>query len=789
MQAAGTAHHGDSYTFARARWKGALRGRVCRAVVLSLALWPLLAWGAARALITGAHLDRADAILVLANASAYAERSQKAARLWGEGRAPRVVLTDEGLRSIWSNELQRNLIISERAADELQRAGVPRERIEVLPGTVGSTYEEAVRSLDYATRRGLRSILVVTSAYHSRRALWTFRHVFRGSGIEVGLEAGAPGGQSPGPATWWFRPSGWKTVALEYPKLIYYRLRYRALETVALSEPDPRAGTLQTVTSGNRSAGLTLTLTTPPTARVGEVVLLDARRSVGVSRVPLPDGKPPVRIDFGDGQTCELLACGHAYRRAGTYTVTLTGSDATGKTNDQVTQQIVVSDIPPATGLNTRDGAGQNVIDMTNREGNAAYYIAPAAYGDARGNAAKLQNAIKRAASNNGGAEQEIILPAGAVFAGPVVLARPAGEKYITIRTAALAALPAAGTRLDPAAHAQALPTLTSPSATNNTLAALWTPQPAPALPAHHYRLQGLRLRKASEAGHSQSLLTLGDVNPGQNRASMLPHHFIVERCWLDGGASDTSQATNGLRVAADSVSVLDSHLGEFRLIGAGVDAAAVSLSKGRGPYAFVNNTMVATSENFNAAGGYADAWEGTISGPTTTAGDPLLDVTGLEVDMNIALPVGGRYHPDQSTIVRCDRREPVTFDPIPDAPDANGSQVGCPPFFPRVPRQPPVQAPEVAQRRAGLERHRLQRQEPVGGEGRALLVVDGNVFENHWIEDQSYAITLTPRNGTGGEHPATVLRELQFSNNLIRNVATSSSSCPRTRRTGARGT
>jgi uncharacterized SAM-binding protein YcdF (DUF218 family) len=69
-------------------------------------------------------------------------------------------------------------------------------------------------------------MLVVTSAYHSRRALWTLGRAFRGGGTAVGLEAVAPGEQSPRPATWWLSVLGWKMVAGEYVKLIYYRLSY-----------------------------------------------------------------------------------------------------------------------------------------------------------------------------------------------------------------------------------------------------------------------------------------------------------------------------------------------------------------------------------------------------------------------------------------------------------------------------------------------------------------------------------------------------------------------------------
>jgi uncharacterized SAM-binding protein YcdF (DUF218 family) len=97
----------------------------------------------------------------------------------------------------------------------------------VLPGAVSSTYDEAVLLRDYALSHQLRSLLFVTSAYHSRRALWTLEHVFAGSGIEVGLDSPPPGRDTPRPFIWWLSPRGWATVAGEYPKLVYYWLKYR----------------------------------------------------------------------------------------------------------------------------------------------------------------------------------------------------------------------------------------------------------------------------------------------------------------------------------------------------------------------------------------------------------------------------------------------------------------------------------------------------------------------------------------------------------------------------------
>lgn len=195
--------------------------------VFCVAAWPLFAWGCARALVSSDEVAHADAIVVLSGSADYVERARRAAQLFGEGRAPRVVLTDDGKRGGWSNAEERNPFFVELAAAELQRLGVPRERIEVLTPVVSGTYQECVVLRDRATSGGLRSLLVVTSGYHSRRALWTLRRVFRTSNIKIALMPAAPGQESPSPLSWWLSARGWKAVATEYPKLAYYWLRYR----------------------------------------------------------------------------------------------------------------------------------------------------------------------------------------------------------------------------------------------------------------------------------------------------------------------------------------------------------------------------------------------------------------------------------------------------------------------------------------------------------------------------------------------------------------------------------
>lgn len=194
--------------------------------VLLLAAWSLVAWAGARALIVRSDLARADALVVLSGGSSYPERTRRAAELFAEGRAPKIVLTNDGILGPWSDEKERNPTFTELEAEALLGAGIPAESIEALPQQVSSTYDEALLLHDYARARGLRSILVVTSAYHSRRALWVWRRVFRESGISVGLVPASTGEQSPPPATWWWHWRGWRSVAGEYPKFVYYWLRY-----------------------------------------------------------------------------------------------------------------------------------------------------------------------------------------------------------------------------------------------------------------------------------------------------------------------------------------------------------------------------------------------------------------------------------------------------------------------------------------------------------------------------------------------------------------------------------
>ena len=190
-----------------------------------LAAWALVAPLLANALIVTAPIERADVMIVLSGSATYDERLDHAIALYRAGRAGTLLLTDDGLRGRWSRARQANLRPVQHARDKLIAAGIPNDRITALPGTVHSTFDEAVALRRHLDTASLGSVMIVTSPYHSRRALWTMRRVLATDNI--GVSSPPPGRQSPSPPMWWLSRRGWLTVGIEYVKILYYFVIHR----------------------------------------------------------------------------------------------------------------------------------------------------------------------------------------------------------------------------------------------------------------------------------------------------------------------------------------------------------------------------------------------------------------------------------------------------------------------------------------------------------------------------------------------------------------------------------
>ncbi|MGE0593021.1 MAG: YdcF family protein [Vicinamibacterales bacterium] len=107
----------------------------------------------------------------------------------------------------------------------LVRAGVDAVRVHVLPLALGGTHGEAVAVAAFLRHRDVHRVMVVTSPYHTRRSLATFRHELDPIGVEVGiLPASATSASTP--SRWWGSAYNRWYVRYEWAAIVYYAARY-----------------------------------------------------------------------------------------------------------------------------------------------------------------------------------------------------------------------------------------------------------------------------------------------------------------------------------------------------------------------------------------------------------------------------------------------------------------------------------------------------------------------------------------------------------------------------------
>jgi len=109
---------------------------------------------------------KADVIIVLGGGGAH-ERPVQAAELFKQHAAARILISGAG-----DDEINRSALI---------RYGVPASAIEI-EGNSKTTRENAMYSVNLLRAQHIQSAIIVTSWYHSRRALCTFEHF--GGGIK-----------------------------------------------------------------------------------------------------------------------------------------------------------------------------------------------------------------------------------------------------------------------------------------------------------------------------------------------------------------------------------------------------------------------------------------------------------------------------------------------------------------------------------------------------------------------------------------------------------------------------
>src|ERR1700757_711099 len=176
--------------------------------VLYLVRHPILRFMAEEWIVEDA-LDKSDALIVLGDDNYYADRATRAAELYRQGMAPLVVASGRRLRP--------NAGISELMEHDLIERGVPKEKILRLSHDADNTKEEAETVAKLAKERRWKSIVVVTSNYHTRRTRYICSRVFP---VAISVSVASARDGSFDPERWWEKRESTKLFVQELAGMV-----------------------------------------------------------------------------------------------------------------------------------------------------------------------------------------------------------------------------------------------------------------------------------------------------------------------------------------------------------------------------------------------------------------------------------------------------------------------------------------------------------------------------------------------------------------------------------------
>ena len=165
----------------------------------------------------------ADAIVILSGEQKT--RIPFGLKLHSEGYAPLILLTDEKKMNVeFAYLFPSNQNVAQAVKDKLQ-LDVQLETVPSLIGGATSTFDEAYDLRKFSEERGLKHLILLTDAYHTRRALHAFETAFKGS--QIRLEMAAAPNDVFNENNWWTSDRGISAYVLESIKYPVYLLSSR----------------------------------------------------------------------------------------------------------------------------------------------------------------------------------------------------------------------------------------------------------------------------------------------------------------------------------------------------------------------------------------------------------------------------------------------------------------------------------------------------------------------------------------------------------------------------------
>jgi len=170
----------------------------------------------------------ADAIVVLSGGKTT--RIPHALKLFVKGYAPQILLTNEKrMNHIFSHLFPSNEEIAQAMIEELN-VPVQIKTVPSFKNGATSTFDEAYDLLRLSKLEKFNHLIIVSDAFHTRRAYHAFQTVFEGSGIH--LEISAAQNEIFNEGNWWTSDQGISSYVLESIKYPVYLLSHRNLSFI-----------------------------------------------------------------------------------------------------------------------------------------------------------------------------------------------------------------------------------------------------------------------------------------------------------------------------------------------------------------------------------------------------------------------------------------------------------------------------------------------------------------------------------------------------------------------------
>jgi uncharacterized SAM-binding protein YcdF (DUF218 family) len=169
-----------------------------------------------RLLVVSQPLKPVDAVVVLSGGEG---RVEYAAQIFQDVGAKWFVITETGDHVPGYPES-----VSAFDAVRAMRLGVPEQAIYITPQESSDTAGEAGEVRRVVLDTGVKSLVVVTDPWHTRRAQILFWRVLRGLDVELRMRAVA--GNSYRPLTWWRTAEQRELTFQEYAKIVYTLVKW-----------------------------------------------------------------------------------------------------------------------------------------------------------------------------------------------------------------------------------------------------------------------------------------------------------------------------------------------------------------------------------------------------------------------------------------------------------------------------------------------------------------------------------------------------------------------------------